>query len=473
MKLLVRIWLIVVMGSLTAAGPAIASDFLIENVTIVDVESGTHRTGQSLLMRNGTIEQVGAAGKIKGSRNAIRVQGAGKFLIPGLWDMHVHSHRERRWTYHYPLYRAFGVVGVRDAGSHLGSALVARERARSDPLAPRVIWGSPIIDGAPAFNTFGLSAEDGDSGRVLVREVKRLGFDFVKVYDRLTPSAYAEIASESRRLGMRLEGHVPLALSPTVIAQSGQTVIDHLTLVLEACLPGQLEAVHAAQQRNPDETDASGLMMEEGFAAVLARYDGSACDAQFRLFADKGVWQVPTLVQMRGYFHADDPVVTSDPRTDLTSPLLLAEWKQWAADNDPARLANGRKVLAAQMRLIRAMADRGVGLLAGTDTSNEPWVFAGASLHDELGLFVAAGLTPAEALRTATLNPLLYQGRKPGLPIISKGERADLVLLDADPLVEIGNTRKIAAVFARGQLHDRAALDALLARARTAAADRQ
>ncbi|MCB2066645.1 MAG: amidohydrolase family protein [Erythrobacter sp.] len=454
---------------LVAAAQASAQVRAIVDVTVIDVEDGTERAHQTVVLDGETIHGVGPAEDVRLTPDVERIDGAGRFLIPGLWDMHVHAHRAGRWAWHYPLYRAFGVVGVRDAGTHLGSALAWRQRAAADPMAPHVVWGSPIIDGAPQFNSFGLSAEDEEAGRQLVRLMQQLGFDFVKVYDRLTPDAYRGIADEAMRVGIPVEGHVPLALSPADAVLAHQRLIDHLTLVLEACVPGALDMVHAERAAHPEEVDSLALLMDPRLVARLPEYDRPYCDAQFRAFAEHDVWQVPTLVQMYGFFHADDPAVTADPRSDTVPPAVLAQWHGLASEEDPVDLANGRAVLAAQMAMIRPMQDAGVGLLAGTDASTEAWVFPGSGLHDELALLVQAGLTPAEALRTATLNPLVYQSREPAGRVIAVGEPADLVLLDADPLAAIGNSRAIAAVFARGLYHDRAALDALVEQARLAA----
>ena len=464
-----RVWLLAVVLAAAHALSASAETVAITNVTIVDVEDGAHRVGQTVIIRNGRIAKVGASEAVSAPSGARLVDGGGKYLIPGLWDMHVHSHREERWKYHYPLFLAHGVIGVRDAGSHLGSALAARDRVKGDSLAPRVIWGSPIVDGAPPFNSFGLSAEDAASARKIVEVVDRYGFDFLKVYDRLTPEAYFALAAEAKKRGLRVEGHVPLSLAPADTIAAGQTLIDHLTLILEACLPGALDVVHEENAKAPREVDSLMLMMGDRIADALEGYDAQTCGALFSSLAANGVWQVPTLIEMRGFFSADDPAVVSDPRIAWAPPGVVEEWREWGESAGAHDLANGRRVFAAQMRMIRPMKDAGVGLLAGTDASNEPWVFAGAGVHDEMLLFVEAGLTPLEALQTATLNPLLYLGRKSDARLISKGEAGDLILLEADPLDDISNTLKIAAVFAHGLYHDRAALDALIVEAETEA----
>lgn len=455
---------------IAAVAPAGATTIALTHVTILNVEDGSRRTNQTLIVEDGVITKVGAVDAVKIPALAETIDGSGKFVIPGLWDMHVHSHREGRWKYHYPLFLAHGVIGIRDAGSHLGSALAAREWTKSNPIAPYVVWGSPIVDGAPQVNSFGLSAEDDASARALVREFERLRFDFVKVYDRLSPEAYRAIADEARKRKLRLEGHVPLSLSPTEAAASGQTLIDHLTLVLESCTPGALEFTQEEFARSPAESDSLALLMDERLVSLLDGFDSEICDALFENFAANGVWQVPTLVEMRGYFHADDPEIARDPRMVFTTPGLSKEWKDWSETADKTELANGRTTLAAQMRMIGAMKKAGVGLLAGTDVSSEPYVFAGSSVHDEMALFVKAGLTPLEALQTATINPLRYLGRTSERPVIAKGEPANLVLLDADPLTDISNTTKISGVFAHGDYFGRAALDVLIDRAKSEAA---
>jgi adenine deaminase len=172
---------------------------------------------------------------------------------------------------------------------------------------------------------------------------------------------------------------------------------------------------------------------------------------------------------MRGFFHADDPAVTEDPRARWVPSAVRDAWREHARRARPESLAAGRAVLDRQMELVGAMHRAGVRLLAGTDTSAEPWVFAGSSLHDELGLLVEAGLTPVAALRAATVDARMYAGR--GAPrLVAPGQPADLVLLDADPTEAIANTRRIHAVIRRGRFLGRPELDALLERARAAAA---
>lgn len=457
-----------VMVSAWLQQPAAAEPTTIDHVTIVDVADGSRALDQSVSFDG---DRITAIGPYRSHAAGQRVDGTRLFLLPGLWDMHVHSHRERRWTYHYPLFRAYGITGVRDAGTHLGSALSHRARVKADPLAPRVIWGSPIVDGAPQVNSFGLSAEDETSGRLLARELHRQGFDFLKVYDRLTPDAYRGLTSEARRLGMPIEGHVPLALSPQDAIAAGQRLIDHMTLVAEGCSPDTLATVHAKNAENPRESDSLSILMSNDVMSAMTPFDIRTCKSLIDQLARRHVWQVPTFVQLEA-FVATTPLAAWLARRDTVSPALLNAWATEAKEADPAGLANGQRILGIQMSMLKPMADAGVPILAGTDVSNEIWVFAGYSLHRELELFVKAGLTPLQAIQTATLNPRIYAGHDRAKPLISTGERADLVLFAADPTADVANLATIRGVIARGLYHDRASLDALLAdaklRARTA-----
>ena len=456
------------LGLVTAfAGSAGAEPTTIDHVTVIDVADGKRTPGQSIQFEGDRILAVGPSPKSLAPGH--RIDGTGLFVLPGLWDMHVHSHRERRWTYHYPLFRAFGITGVREAGTHLGSALALREQAKTNPLAPRVIWGTPIVDGAPQVNSFGLSAEDEASGRKLVRELHRQGFDFLKVYDRLSPGAYSGLTSEARRLGMPVEGHVPLALSPDIAIASGQRLIDHLTMIAESCSPRTSNAVKAKNADDPGGSDSLSVLTSNEVTSAMSDFDVGACRPLFERLARGRVWQVPTFAQFEGFANADKPLPGWRARLDYVSPPVRSDWEASAKEADRAALANSRRMLEVELSLLKPMIDAGVPILAGTDASNEPWVFAGYSLHRELELFVKAGLSPLQALQTATLNPRLYAGHDRSKPLIAPGERADLVLFAADPTADIANLATIRAVAARGSFHDRAALDALLAQAKEAA----
>jgi len=257
---------------------------------------------------------------------------------------------------------------------------------------------------------------------------------------------------------------VPLTLSPMDVARAGQRTIEHLTLVLESCIPGTLDWIKV-----DPSADSMGLMADGRLAASLDRFDAAACQDLFRVLADAGVWQVPTLVQTRGYFVVahDDPA--DEPRLAFVPPATRAEWLAHVREGKPAERRAGAKVFARQHQLVGELHRAGVGILAGTDASDEAWVFPGSGLHDELALLAEAGLSPLDVLRTATLNPARYRARgRPLAPLIAPGSDADLVLLRENPLEDIRRTRDIRGVVAAGHWYSPEDLAAKVAGVRDA-----
>lgn len=444
-----------------AAGAAFAQTepVALTGVHVVHVEDGRIERSRTVIFRDGRIQSVQPESQALAAGPLRRVDARGLYLIPGLWDMHTHAHRAGRERWHYPMYIANGVVGIRDASTHLGSAMAFRAQGSPAAPSPRVIWGSPALDRAPPALSHGLAVETPEAGRQLVRLLAGLGYDFIKVYDGLSPENYQAIAEEAKRIGIPVEGHVPLTLSPTDVAQAGQRTIEHLTLVLEACIPGTLDWIKV-----DPSADSMGLMADGRLAASLDRFDAAVCQAQFRVLAEAGVWQVPTLVQTRGYFVVahDDPA--DDPRLAFVPPETRAEWLAHVRQGKPAERRAGAKVFERQHRLVGELHRAGVGILAGTDASDEVWVFPGSGLHDELALLVEAGLSPLDALRTATLNPARYRARgRPPAPLIAPGSDADLVLLRENPLEDIQRVRDIGGVVAAGHWYSPEELAAMAA----------
>lgn len=429
---------------------------VIRNVTLIDPDQSESRLG-TIVLRAGKVTRVSDDVSLQAPRGATIVDGQGRYLIPGLWDMHVHAHRENRRPYHYPLFLAHGVTTIRDAGTHLATALVERARPIEGEPAPSVIWGSPPIDGGTPVLSFGLAAEDANGGRAIVRQMKAAGFDFVKIYDRLGTAAYRAILDEAKLQGIPVEGHVPLASSPQDAIAGGQRTIDHLTLVLESCVPGALEWTHAGSS-----ADSMALLTDGRLAAALDRYDAAACNRLFAAFVGAGTGHVPTLVQMRGAFLLDDPSVTDNPGIAMLPEAVRNEWRKYKAEAIPKEVAAGTRVYLRMRQLVGDMHRAGVRVLAGTDASNEPFVVPGWSLHDELQDLVEAGLSPLAAIQAATTAAARHS--RPGQPTAFEvGAQGDFVLLRADPRVDIRNSRQIDAVILRGRLLTRPDLDALLA----------
>lgn len=441
---------------------------VVSNVNLIDVESGAVRGNMTVVVGNGRIADVVASGA-RTPPGARVVDGRGKFLIPGLWDMHIHWYDER----FLPLFIANGVTGVRQMfGGPLH--LTWRRRIESgELLGPRHVVGSTIVDGAPPVWPGSLVVTTPEQARETVQRIKTDGFDFVKVYSRLPREAYFAILEEAKRQGLTAQGHVPNGVTVWEATDAGQRTIEHLTGVLLAASKEEDE-LRARGARLPQPTIATPSDADARNALrdyrqrIFETYDDSKAASLFARFRKNGTWHVPTLTVIRSGASTDDPAFTNDPRLRFMPPAVSTSWKP---ENNPRiRMKTkdeyelDRRILQLQYKAVGAMHRGGVNILAGTDVLN-PFVFPGFSLHDELALLVQAGLSPLDALRAATLNPAKYLGTTATQGTVDKGKVGDLVLLDANPLDDITATTRINAVIVNGRLFERKALDEMLSAA--------
>jgi imidazolonepropionase-like amidohydrolase len=426
---------------------------VLTNVTVIDVAAGQARPGMTVVMREGRIAQVGTASKASVPENARVVDARGKFLIPGLWDMHVHWWHTEQLT----LALAHGVTGVRVMWGGPRHHERQKQTAAGTLLGPRQVIGSPIMDGPDPVWKGSVGVGTAEEARAAVRQAKEDGAEFIKVYSRLPLEAFLAIAEESGKLGIPFAGHIPSRIPAAVAVDAGQRSVEHMDYMLFATSSRQAELLNVPFASLPPAD--RNLMLHR----AMQSYDAQKAAALFAHMRSKGTWQCPTLTAPRWRALRDDPVFTGDARLKYVRPWLRRSWaeaeplREWTAES----FARQKEIFAGTLRLAKAMHEAGVGLLAGTDIGN-PYLYPGSSLHDEMQLFVQAGLSPADALRTATLNPARYLEREADFGTVAEGKIADLVLLDADPLQDIGNTRGIAAVIFNGRYFDRAQLDAML-----------
>ncbi|HEY9462692.1 MAG TPA: amidohydrolase family protein [Vicinamibacterales bacterium] len=443
---------------------------VLAHVNVIDVVRGSVRRDSTVTIADGRIIEIAASQRTSAPSQAIVFNATGKYLIPGLADMHVHWYDERFLS----LFLANGVTTVRQmSGYPLHGEW--RKRIDSGQLAgPRLVIASPIVDGPNPVWAGSLVVDSPETARKTVAAIKRDGYDFVKVYNRLARGAYLSILSEAKAQGFRVAGHIPTAVSAADASDAGQKSIEHLTGILlatssaETRLRSQSEEALRGGEANTGIDDAARSSLRDISDQLLTTYDARKAEALFRKFAKNNTWQCPTLTVLRSMASLDDARFTSDARVKYI-PRQIRE--SWNPQNDP-RLATKttqdyaleRRTLRKQFEIVGAMQKAGVRILAGTDVLN-PFAFPGFSLHDELALLVQAGLTSTQALQTATINPAIYLGTNDSTGTIEKNKLADLVLLDANPLDDIRNTTRIAAVVVRGLLVDRAGLDAMLAKA--------
>jgi hypothetical protein len=372
-----------------------------------------------------------------------------------------------------PLYTANGVTGVREMFGTMAGIKAWREAVSNGSLAgPRVVGAGHILDGPKPIWPGSAAAATPADGRRIVDSLKKAGADFIKVYSLLPRDVYLAIADEANRQHIWFEGHVPEAVDFREASNAGQRTMEHLTGMPIAC--SSREAEFRAQRANAlGDMQAWRRVAAEQGAAIRDSYDARKCAELFALLKKNNSWQVPTLVVNRNMAYLDDPSLGSDARLKYIPRSLSSGWdpkKDFRLrDRTRDQWLGAKKSYDLQVRMVGEMYRAGVPILAGTDVLN-PYCLPGFSLHDELEYLVKAGLTPIDALRAATLNPARFLEATDSLGTIAPRKVADLVLLDADPLVDIRNTTRIRAVVANGRLYDRSALDKLLTDAEKLAA---
>ena len=403
---------------------------VINHVTVIDTRTGAANADLTVVVVGEKIKALGPA--VEAPSDARVIDGKDKFLIPGLWDMHVHLREEG----FLGLLAANGITGVREMGND-PSQISRWRRMTADGkiIGPRIVMAGLIMDGPePMWPTISDSIKSESDARKAVQNAKKNGWDFIKVYQGLTREAYFAILDEAKRQGLIVAGHVPSAITAGEASDAGQKSIEHF----------------------------GGVLIASG-----RDYSNERASALFAKFVKNGTWQDPTLVVKHALAYINELQQANDERLKYIPARLKERWdpeRDFRLNNRPPQYFTRQKNLfAANLELVRAMSNAGVKFLAGTDLGN-PYIFPGFSLHDELALLVSAGLTPLEALQTATINPAEFLGLLDSHGTVEIGKTADLVLLEANPVEEINNVRKIAAVFVRGQYLGQAELKKILSK---------
>jgi len=453
----VLLLILVLAGRLLLAQEQPVAATAIRNVTVVDVATGAERANQTVRIEAGRILAVGATQEADATLPGA-VDGHGGYLIPGLWDMHVHVHDADE----LPLYVANGVTGIRIMSGERDEAGYRAELARGT-ISPEIYLASAIVDGSEPTWPGSIVVRKPEEARRTVDEIKASGADFIKVYNGIPREAYFALADEARQKHIDFEGHVPDAITAQEASAAGQRSMEHLQGIGLACskeqesLTGALLRAEFFRQRMAVEAEA------------YRTFDPAKCQALFAEFRRNDTWQVPTLTVRRMWAHLDDSKMAADPRLAYIDRRFRERWQdrirpmtqRWRAPE----YGMARGIFSVDEQVTRQMFHAGVPLMAGTDAMN-PYCFPGFSLHDELALLVESGLTPLAALQAATVNPAKFLGRSNELGTVEPGKLASLVLLRADPLADIRNTTQIEAVWVRGRPFDHAAVEQMLEKAK-------
>lgn len=435
---------------LSAQGPAV--DLLMTNARVVDVESGSIVAGRAIAIRGDTIVAIvpmSSAGQFRARRT---VNASGRYVLPGLWDMHMHFGggpaliAENRAL--LPLFVAHGIVAVRDAAGDLSESVLAWRDSVARGLmdGPTIFTSGPKIEGRNSIwpGDIEIDTRAGVDSALDALQARRV--DFIKLTDNtLTPDLFRYALREIRTRGLKSSAHIPQVVPVREAVELGLGSIEHLSYAIRG---------GAERDGAPPPTD------------VLAQFDSANAMALYRVMAARGTAITPTLNISRTLAYLDTESHANDPYLRYIGPGLRATYQgrvDRAAQASAAAIKRRHEVhefTAARLPMLQAA---GVMILTGTDAGFlNSFDYPGVGLHDELQLMVKAGLSPLQAIRGATINGARFLNRSTRHGTITVGKAADLLLLDRNPLADISATRAIRGVVMRGVYHDRAALDAML-----------
>ncbi len=463
-----RLCLFLITAALASCAPdSPPADLAIRNVSVIDAVNGI-RENQTVVVRDGWIDRITPDGESVVADEV--VDGTGQFLIPGLWDFHVHLTYDESITQAMPgLFLRHGITSIRDTGGLLEKILPVVNALRAEGVtAPRVFFAGPLLDGEHVVYDgdirpgLGVANPDVASLEANVAGLVEAGVDFLKIYEMVTPEVFKALVDAAEARGLPVAGHVPLSLLARDVGPRVQS-LEHLRNFELDCA-----------------ADASSLLLErrrilaeplEGSAASLrsrlhrlqrlpavAAYDAERCREMIQSMAS--TIQVPTLrlnaLELQPPFFRSD----WDATLDILPDTIAGPWREMTELRRTTPSTADTTFAAWSLFLVGQLHEAGVPLGAGTDTPIG-YAVPGYSLHSELELLVRAGLSPMEALRAATLRPAEFFGMTDQMGTIEEGRLADLVLLAANPLENITNTRTVRAVVSKGELLTREELEAL------------
>lgn len=451
------------------AAPAAAQergDVIIRHATVVDVANERLVPRRAIVVSGDKIVAIGDDAQIADAWRAPQtVDATGKFVIPALWDMHVHFGGGPELLAEnqalLPLYVAHGITAVRDASGDIPQEVLAMRTAVADGtlFGPRIFTSGPKIEGInPVWRGTLESGTREDVDRNIA-QLRTLQVDFVKITDStLQPDLFLYAVHQARAAGFRTSGHIPMALTLRQAVDAGLSSVEHLDYAFTAGAAGGDRIVADFAAGRIDRATAT--------ARLHAAFDPETAMAMYRYLAERNIYVTPTLNGSRIIAYLDRDTHANDPYLAFIGPRLRATY-QWridrAATATPEQVAQRHARIDQIGSILPMLQQAGVTIMAGTDAGFlNSFNYPGIGLHQELQIFVDNGLTPAQALSAATRAGPAWFGLSDLYGSIDTGKMADIVLLDANPLTDIAATRTINTVIMRGHVYDRAALDQML-----------
>lgn len=448
------------------AAPA-AEKLVLDGVSVVDPRNGAIAPNRAVVISDGKIVDIVAAGSARKARGVRRVDARGKYVVPGFLDMHAHPLDPADPELSLPLMVSYGVTGYRRMGGSPAMLKARREGTLPTGTVPAALAMPGMVLAGPPVAT-------PEGARAVVRRQHADGADFIKGVD-MPPASYFAVLDEARKLGLPVAGHLPPSIDVREAVARGMKAIEHLgphVSILEACstregeLRARLSAVppggskinFSASREQVMRLTANPILLTPEplygiFDAVLDSYDEGKCRDLAKSLKDAGNWQVPTLIREKSMQFGNDPYFRDDPRLRYVPVATRRLWGEVGNDFDkltPAQKQTMRRLFERDLALVKLLDDAGVKMLAGSDMGGI-WLIPGVSLHQEFDLLSQAGLTPLRILQMTTINGAEFLGKQAEMGTVEPGKKADLVLLDANPLESVQNFHGIAGVVLAGR----------------------
>jgi hypothetical protein len=449
--------LLLLLLSIITFGQKIKADLIIADVNVIDVKTGKISPNQFIVVRNDSILGVFSESKTHRFEAAKILSGKGKYAIPGLWDMHVHFgggealvHENKNLL---PLYLAHGVTTVRDCSADISNSVLEwREEIKKGKLAgPTIFTSGPKLEGYKSVWLGDIEISNTEELKKGLDSLDGLKVDFVKITDNtMKPDLFLESIRQARKRGYQVSGHIPSVLTMQDVMTAGISSIEHMSYILRAATKNEKEIA---------ELSASGKLKGRDLSnKILADFDENAALATYKKMAKNHVFVTPTLSLPYLLAHIDEDDHSKDTYLQYIGAGLQKTYVgrvERAMKDDKDAIAYRKMYTEKSNILLPLLQKAGVKIMAGTDGGYlNSYVYPGIGLHKELQLMVKGGLTPLQALQASVINSPLFLN-KTEYGSLSAGKKADILLLDENPLLNIAATEKINAVVVKGQVMDK------------------
>lgn len=437
------------------------TEIVLSNASIIDVAAGELiPEAKDIVISEGVIQSIVDGGSYKGIATAIDCED--KFVIPGLWDMHAHPDDPEMWRMNptaeardqlMPLFVFYGVTGIRDMAGDLNVMNKWRSSIKQgDLIGPEIVAGGPLIDGPNPMWDGSIGIPSTEMVPFKVDSLIDAGVDFLKIYSLLPDSIYFALSEYATKINFPFVGHVPLDVTTMQAAESGMRSQEHLLNILMDCSSLQDDFYNKTiDYKGITDRLAQYIYRND---LMIQTYEQDKAEKLFKSYVDNDSWHTPTISMWYKNAYFEKEVLADEEYLKYLPPYMQKYWTPEVNDHlqlrDPDFLALNQRLVDKYLELIGDMHKAGVKLLAGTDIGANPLCFPGLSVHYELQMFVTAGLSEAEALKTATINPAQFLEMEDSFGSIEEGKKADLVILNKNPLENIQHTLTIDGVIRNG-----------------------